>query len=146
MKNLFAYDTWANRRIIAAMQQLPAPDERCLQLLSHIFAAQEIWLDRIIGRPSQIAPWVIRDMEACIAAFEKTAKDWNAYLPTADEAELNRKVHYTNTKGETFTTAVRDILTHVINHSTYHRAQIVSTLKGKIEKLPVTDYIAFVRE
>lgn len=146
MKKLFAYDLWANKRVIAAMQQLPEPNERCLQLLSHIFAAQEIWYGRILNNTSTLAPYITRDLDACIAAFHNTAKNWEEYLAAADEKELDRVAHYTNTKGEKFSTPVRDILTHVINHSTYHRAQIVSTLKGKIEKLPVTDYIVFVRE
>ena len=145
-QKLFAYDSWANQRVIAAMQQLPAPDERCLHLLSHIFAAQEIWHDRITAMPSQISPFLDRNIDGCIVAFNKTAENWAAYLNAADENEINRSVTYKNTKGEPFSSKVNDILTHVANHSTYHRAQIVSTLKGKIEKLPVTDFIAFARE
>jgi len=144
-QRLFKYDRWANQRIVDAMRLLPSPEGRGLHLLSHIFAAQEIWLGRITGNLSSLPPFPERSLPECADAFEMTSKNWNEYLLSVSDAELNRQVSYVNTKGEKFVTSVKDILTHVINHSTYHRAQIVITLKGKIEKLPVTDFIVFVR-
>lgn len=145
-QRLFAYDTWANQRIISMLQQLPGSDERCLHLLSHIFAAQQIWHGRITGSASHLAPFPGWNFQECHVIFLKMSKSWDEYLRGIRGAELKRVVSYTNTKGESFSTQVKDILTHVINHSTYHRAQIVFALKGKVEKLPVTDFIAFARE
>jgi len=143
-QKLFAYDAWANEKIVSSIGQLATPDERCLHLLSHIFAAQEIWLGRISGKLSPLAPFTDRNLSESIEAFRNFSKEWKDYLDASSETELTRIVSYKNTKGEQYKTAVNDILTHVINHSTYHRGQIVAALKGKIEKLPVTDFIVFV--
>ncbi len=65
---------------------------------------------------------------------------------TPEELEFDKIVPYQNSKGVNYTNNLSDIITHVINHGTHHRAQIGQLLKqAGIEKLPMTDYIAFVR-
>jgi len=69
------------------------------------------------------------------------------HITNADENELNRIVHFTfPLDGSKRKMAVADALTHVVTHSFYHRGQIVTSLKGKIEPLPLTTYIAFASE
>jgi len=63
-----------------------------------------------------------------------------------DEKNLATIIAYKNFKGDSFENRVEDILTHVINHSTYHRGQIIAQLKGQLPSLPSTDYILFIRE
>jgi uncharacterized damage-inducible protein DinB len=41
---------------------------------------------------------------------------------------------------------IEDALTHIINHSSYHRGQIVSLIKGKIDALPQSTYIIYASE
>jgi uncharacterized damage-inducible protein DinB len=53
---------------------------------------------------------------------------------------------YRSLKGIESTSSLRDILTHVVNHSTYHRGQIARGIKAKGGVPPVTDFIAFARE
>jgi len=54
-------------------------------------------------------------------------------------------INYTNTQHQAFHNKANDILLHVFNHGTYHRAQIASEMrKNGIEPIN-TDYITFVR-
>lgn len=76
---------------------------------------------------------------------KNTAGKLNEYLNMMDENELGRLVCYTNTKGESFHSIVRDILTHLTHHSSYHRGQVILLLKEKVTVLPYVDYIHFVR-
>ena len=41
---------------------------------------------------------------------------------------------------------VSDSLIHIVHHSSYHRGQIVSNLKGSLEKLPLVTYIKYAIE
>jgi uncharacterized damage-inducible protein DinB len=54
-------------------------------------------------------------------------------------------VSYQTTEGTPFSNQLNHVLTHLINHSTYHRGQITNSLKGKI-KLVSTDFVFFLRE
>ncbi len=68
------------------------------------------------------------------------------FVIESDPGNFDSAVSYANTRGEEFTSSVKDILTHVSNHSAYHRGQVVALLKGIAEPLPNTDYITYVRQ
>lgn len=59
---------------------------------------------------------------------------------------LKKKISYKNSRGERFENSVRDILFHVINHSTYHRGQIATDCKLHGMTPLATDYIFYKRD
>jgi uncharacterized damage-inducible protein DinB len=61
-------------------------------------------------------------------------------------SDLNQIVKYANPEGGFFENKISDILFHLVNHSTYHRAQIAMQFRLNDIKPPVTDFIAFKRE
>lgn len=143
---LFEYETWANERIINTLEAMPFPDERSLELFSHVLAARFIWLQRIVNQKGYIPLWEKKDLLDCIELFRQTTRSWEEYLAGATENELNRVVAYTSTQGEPFLSKVSEIIVHLVNHSSYHRGQIVASLKGKVNPLPATDFIIFSRK
>ena len=66
LHRLFAYDLWANNRVLGALDVL-APlnaSDPLAKLISHIIAAQEIWLARIQGQAlSGLTAWPEIDPE-----------------------------------------------------------------------------------
>lgn len=146
--NLFAYERWANERILLALQEPRYADERCLDLFSHIIAAQQTWLSRVLGQNRYVPLWERHDLMECAQLYRQAAQSWDRYLANRTDADFTELIAYRNTKGEAYETALRDILAHLINHDTYHRGQIVEELKIRklIPTMPVTDYIVFVRE
>lgn len=42
-QKLFAYDHWANREALRALQTCPAPPAKALQLLGHVLAAAQVF-------------------------------------------------------------------------------------------------------
>ena len=48
--------------------------------------------------------------------------------------------------GDPFLDNLTDILTHLVNHSTYHRGQITQLLRRPGMTPPGTDYILFARQ
>ena len=58
---------------------------------------------------------------------------------------LGQQIRYTNSKGEDWSNAVADVLTHVVLHSSYHRGQIASLLGRAGEAAAYSDYIECLR-
>lgn len=146
-RDFFEYDRWCNRRILEILQHhTPASDDP-RRLFAHIVGAGRLWLTRMTGGDySGLTPWPDLTLEQCASLAEELHAGWMSYLDDTTDATLDDTITYTNTKGEPFTTSIRDILTHVNNHSTYHRAQIARALKQEGIAPPVTDYIVYVRE
>ncbi|MBL7865765.1 MAG: damage-inducible protein DinB, partial [Cyclobacteriaceae bacterium] len=60
--------------------------------------------------------------------------------------QFEKVVQYTNTKGQSFSNTVRDILFHVANHTTHHRGQIISDFRQSGIQPLVTDFIFYIRD
>ena len=58
-----------------------------------------------------------------------------------------KEITYSNLKGDPMKNSVYEIAFHCLNHSTYHRGQLITILRqlGAID-LPGTDFIAYLRE
>ncbi len=141
LRDLFLYDVWANRQMIAC---IASGDP--LRLMAHILASERLWWARIQGQAEGLTPWPDLSLEECRELAETMSTIWSNYLGTASEGTLPKKVSYTNSQGTQFHTGIGDILMHVANHSTYHRAQIARALRQEGIAPPRTDYIAYVRE
>ncbi len=73
-------------------------------------------------------------------------QQWTALLSTITPADLEQRITYKNSAGTPFADKLIDIITQVTNHGTHHRAQIGQQLKlAGVDKLPITDYIYFIR-
>lgn len=142
---LFEYEKWANARILDALSQLQETDEKSLEIMAHILLVQMVWYSRITGVPDTPV-WAKKTLEQCREMYTVNNKILSPFMSQLTDDSLKREVDYKNTKGQKFTNTVTQILTHTFNHSTYHRGQIVERLKGKIPQMPVTDFIAFMRE
>ena len=113
--------------------------------LVHIYQADAIWWDRLMG-----ANTVNLDQYKPPAEFGDFSKKWLALLEgyvawgeKLTAAEWDRVVAYRNTKGEPFERAVWQIVLHVVNHATYHRGQITTMLRQLGRKPVGTDLITY---
>jgi uncharacterized damage-inducible protein DinB len=140
----FAYDEWANAAVLDAIRSQGGDDARSLQLMSHIVAAERLWLERLKQVPQTVVVWPSYDLPKCEAESEELARLWREYLNTA--GDLSRSVAYKNTKGEPWTSTVIDVLTHVIMHSAYHRGQIASHMRANGQTPAYTDFIHGIRQ
>lgn len=144
ISTLFKYDYWANTRILSSLSQLPASDESALCIIAHILLAQEVWFSRLIGG-SAPSVWEKLTLDQCAVKVSGIFSAFSPYIEKLNNEEVNKTVNYKNTKGEAFSNTVEEILTHLFNHGTYHRGQIVERMKGKLQTMPVTDLIVFLR-
>ena len=144
--NMLRYDLWANETIADAIRPVYEQDERIIRLFCHIINAQTLWLQRIQGDDfNAIAPWDEYGYDEALERMQQTHREWLDYLSALAEEELADWISYTNTKGVAFENTVQDIVSHVLFHGMYHRAQIATRIKHHDMPPPVTDYIAYVR-
>src|ERR1700688_3679528 len=115
IKRLFVYDDWANREGLTALQALPAPPARSLNLLV---------------QKQTVAVWPLFTIEQCKLEVDQLPGLWQSYLTSLGEAGLSRSLAYKNTKGESFTSQKQDVLLHVVMHSAYHRGQIAADMRA----------------
>lgn len=140
---LFEYSHHYNQKIADVV--ISNPDnisEKALKLLSHILNAHQVWNNRIDATDKPFGVWDMHSTED-LKAIDKG--NYEHSLLILDKYNLSETLHYSNTKGQAFENSIQDILFHVINHSTYHRAQIATELKQRHIEPPATDYIFFKR-
>ena len=144
--NLFRYDKWATQQLLSKFDYQPPINQRIYELLSHVLSAQQIWLDRCNNATQSVALWAERTPESLRYDTERYYLSWINYLDGLETAEFDKMVNYTNSKGDTFTTRLTDIIAHVINHGTHHRGEMLIHMKQEGFELPNIDYITFVRQ
>ena len=145
LRKQFAYNAWANREVLAAIAAAGGEDRRSLQLMSHILAAERLWLERLKGEPQSLPVWPQFDLTTCEAQAAELDRLWVEYLVVALAGDLSRTISYKNSKGEDWTSAILDVVTHVLMHSVYHRGQIASHMREKGQTPAYTDFIHAVR-
>ena len=146
LDRLFAYDFWANQQILTSLGAIDHPPRRSLEFLAHILSAQRLWWQRIAGQAQTLAVWPDLSLQACAAQAAEVSAIWKAYLGTMDEAGLSNSVTYRNSRGESWTSKIEDILQHVILHSVYHRGQIAIDMRAAGLVPAYTDFIHAVRQ
>ncbi len=139
---LFEYNAACNRKLFEVIRQHEKRiSEKSVQLLSHIVNAHQIWNSRILKREA-VGVWDVRALESLSTQDEENHETTSLIL---SEKPVSEHVEYTNTKGNRYTNTVFEILFHVINHSTYHRAQIAADFRACGLEPVVTDYIMYSR-
>lgn len=140
---LFGYDYYANELILKTMLEAGNP-ERAVKLMAHVLAAQQIWLarcrqDTYVQLPTLWPDWQADELPNI---NHQNNKNWLQFL---ESENLDTIISYKNSTGITFTDSITDVLTHLINHGTHHRAQAGQVVKNTGFKLPNTDYITYLR-
>jgi len=147
IQSLFRYTHWANDRVLSTMQAADAVPERAVELLSHLLRAQDVWFGRVQGTEhAHLDLWVQEDLLACADRLATSSERWQTVLDERASGGLDQPIAYTNSAGTAYETPLRDLLSHVVNHGTHHRAQIALLLREADVAPPATDYIFFVRE
>lgn len=145
-RQLVSYDEWANLEVIGSFRAAGSSPARSLKLVAHIVAAEHVWLARLVQKQSAFPVWPELTLEQCEEQARLLAGLWREYLANDSPSSLDRIVSYKNSKGESWTSSVRDILTHVFMHSAYHRGQIAADMRQAGHVPAYSDFIHGVRQ
>lgn len=141
---LYTYNAWANKRVLTCLQRQAVTDEKILTLFSHTLSALFIWLARIQNTSTQPFPlWKQYTLQELAQMTHDIEKRWLDFVQSNDS--FNRQLTYTNYVGEPYVNNVENIMIHLVNHSTYHRAQIALLLRQQGFEPINTDFITYDR-
>lgn len=150
------YNHWANSRIAEVLrnipeelldQQLKSSFPSIRKTVHHIWDAEITWLARLKGEPVSWPP-TAGFINPAITGFVQASENFRLFAESKNDAYFGSACTYSNTKGDQFTNPVGYIIMHCMNHSTFHRGQIITMLHevGRNTGLPATDLIAYVRQ
>lgn len=154
--SLFAYNRWADRRILAACRSLSAEQYAAEPIpgwssvrssLVHIAIVTEGWLRGLTGEAVEGVPTeedlpTVDDAERLLDRAHGILDD---LLPTLTPERLATPMTLRG-RGQTAVLPPWAVLRHLVNHATYHRGQVASKLKRLGVEPPATDFIFWVFE
>ncbi|MCD0487605.1 hypothetical protein LPB86_05155 [Pedobacter sp. MC2016-14] len=146
LKQMWLYNDWANKLLFESFKQNEARvPYACMHLLSHIMNAQSRWLSRLEIRKASTGVWDDHSLETCVAMHTNTADGIAAQIAKQEANPESAPLKCYTTDGREFQNNINDILLHIFNHGTYHRAQIAQEMRKNGLDPVNTDYIQFVR-
>ena len=149
------YNAWANKKILDLLaenisqidKEVKSSFTSLRKTIHHIWFAEEIWFKRLHGE----SPTSLAEPTNDFAVFTKQllarSQSFIDTVKNYDENYLQTLNTYKAIVGTPFTNPQWEMIMHCMNHSTYHRGQIVTILRELgATTIPSTDMITYFRE
>jgi uncharacterized damage-inducible protein DinB len=157
LRDLFAFNRWANARMRAAVKTLDEEEYRrdlkssfasVRDTWMHIMASEWVWLSRWLGTSPSAMPseWKDYDRQQVIDEWQALEAAQLAYVGKLTDADLDRTIPYINFAGEKYSQPLWHLMRHVVNHSTYHRGQLTTMIRQLGREAVSTDLVKYFRE
>lgn len=155
IQTLYDYNYWATSRILDTAETL-APEQFTQPLLKlghmrgtlrHTLGAEIIWLERWQGHsPAQL----LKDEDVPTLAdlrarWREQESHMRAFIAGLTDADLERVVHYRNTRGDAYAEPLGWLMAHVVNHGTQHRSEAAAMLTELGHSPGDLDLLAYLR-
>jgi len=153
------YNLWANGKLARFFSDKP---ERLLsqsiensypsirKTFLHILSAEKSWLARMaqdVENNTQLSDSDMHTQEIIVDLL-RASQEFANFVELKGEEFLNQSISYSTWDGKVWHTAPMTMIHHCMNHSTYHRGQLI-TLARQLdmkEGIPSTDLLYFHRE
>lgn len=148
------YHDWANNRIRKETRLL-SPEEMEQELggsfstykktLQHIIVVEMLFFDRWQGAAAGV-PVHIETVAQIEAAWTNLEKERRIFLSKLGTDQLDRELRYVDTRGRDVCVSLWQAIFQCVNHSTFHRGQLIEKLRKLSRTPPATDYILYCRD
>nr|WP_294896014.1 DinB family protein [uncultured Pedobacter sp.] len=140
-KELFEYNFHFNQKILQVLiDHHEQVSDKLTNLSCHLVNVHAIWNNKVLPEDLKTKPWDIFEIKKL---KETDIKNFETSMYIIDNFDFDGEIRYNTSNGKEFSNSICDILFQIINHSTYHRAQIATELRQcNIEPL-LTDWIFF---
>lgn len=153
-RDLLLYMLWADRATLAALREVSQEDllrdagisfRSMLGTMAHMLGAQVIWLNRFLGTSLDRVPSIddYPDLPSWIHGWEENASHIEAFMAGLTDEQMTTPMTWTTTSGEPRARPLWQPIVHLVNHTSYHRGQVVSLLRQMGYKAPTTDLIYY---
>lgn len=153
--NYTAYNLWANTAIVQWLEKMdtqvlyqstPSSFSSIDFTLQHILRTQKFWLKFVTGKSYTDFDWSVREKQAeqilkeLIESSDAMVKETSIFSEEDLQQELTLNSAWAKNKLSRY-----EYIIHAINHSTYHRGQVITMARtiGITENVPNTDYNMF---
>ena len=156
--NYLRYNHWANQKMCKYLSPIDHPVDdpakenlysTIKKIILHIADGEQTWLSRLNG--DNIPHMHNLDLEGSFSGIceliLKNSSEFIDFIESKDDSFLTDTTEYINLKGKTFTQNNAEIILHCMNHSTFHRGQVINMLRnvGYTDQ-SASDFIMFLRE
>lgn len=149
------YNHWANNKLAQLLCTLNVSmlDKEIIssfptirKTVHHIWDAELVWMSRLKYETVNWPPSNAFN-NPNIDEFVNTSYNLLSYLSNQEQNYFDEKIIYKNLKAQEFSNTRTEMIWHCMNHSTFHRGQIVTMLRQiGIKEIPQTDLIAYLRK
>lgn len=157
IQTLFAFNRWANHRVLADAGSLSGDEfTRNLETshgsvqgtLVHTLWAEWIWSRRFRGESPKLgfARSEFPDVSVLAAKWKELEGDQENFIGELTDEALATRVAYNNLQDQRWEYSLGHMMQHVVNHSSYHRGQVVTLLRQLGRAPQPTDFLVFFDE
>jgi len=156
--NYLQYNHWANDKMCNYLSGVDEAEivankkaeyQTIKKVILHIADAEQTWLARLNGK--HISHMHNLDAAESFAGICSTIRNNSGnfieFISGKDDQFFLSSTEYINLKGKTFSQNNSEIILHCMNHSTFHRGQVMCMLRhvGYTDH-SASDFIMFLRE
>jgi uncharacterized damage-inducible protein DinB len=142
----FVFEFWSNTMILNSLKTLKEKDERAILLFSHLLSSHRMWWCRLNKTEMTCTLFQERTLTECEVLMAENLKDWKQFLVNKSVEDLEESIEFMSAWEVKRKMTIEDAIIHLINHSSYHRGQIVASIKGKVDELPLSTYIMYASQ
>ncbi len=156
IENYARYNLWANNVVADMLTTITEEEFKYSNQSSfgsigatlwHIFGAEKLWMERLAGKsPSSFPKYRSLPPIEILNSFIINSDRFTQQILSYEELQLTENISYTTLSSGAGSNYRADICIHAINHSTFHRGQIISMLRDLgYRDFESLDYIYFIR-
>ncbi|WP_082232938.1 DinB family protein [Halobacillus massiliensis] len=153
---LYNYNEWANQQIFNRLKELPKEVYRqeiksvfssISNVLAHVYLSDLGWIEVFNGKSMndalELASQQKRETESkgideMEDMFLKLSERYKVFL--SQKGNVDKPMEIENPSGGLMKTSVSELVTHVVNHGTYHRGNMTAMLRQMGHVSVGTDY------
>ncbi len=148
LQQLLKFDVWSTRKLIDFILENDQFDgrENAISNISHIINTQKVWFSRAVDLETDrdLDFWMSYDIKDLKYKTKKAGQMWIDLVGDHD-VNLDKIIHYQNSKGNEYFNAIWQICNHIIIHGQHHRAQVLLLLRQEGIEPPNLDFINYAR-
>ncbi|MBC7884038.1 MAG: hypothetical protein H7X99_01085 [Saprospiraceae bacterium] len=116
--------------------------------LVHLWVAEHIWMKRMLGETYENILSVCegKDTSFIVEKLIASSNGYVTYINEISDVVLDNHIKYRLLSGDEGSATIAHILQHIMNHSTYHRGQLVTIGRELgFTDPPKTDFMEYIR-
>jgi len=150
------YNLWAHRRLGSVLDSL-SPAQLDLEIISsfpslretvlHIYDAELIWQRRLEGEVITSFPSRDEKNDDALEKWIRQSLNFLNLVSSLDAEELRSSFEFKRFNGRGFEMIGYQMIHHCMNHSSFHRGQIITILRQiGVDEIPSMDQITWYRD